>query len=361
MHCAVTGTNPRRSVKSRDNSRVLSKLEQLPTPTSGWVPVKKMKNLVHKPAFSWHNRFAMKLLRMLGALAFGLYLVGCAGNGTVTGGGGGGFNIVGTPKVEMIFSSGFFPNPGLPTFGDPLNIRTGEQVQFQLVGYTAAGVRTVLTPDFWRTTDLTQTFGVLSANTGVFNASSRQSPGPQVVTARWNDQDISIDYGVKPRQVRIIGSVLNHVTHLPVQYVNLYFYDINGVFLGTSSTAYDGSFHADMPPNVARFQVVNDSLPLTVFRLILHDDTQPVSTFPPDYLNNRNNAGTPIPVAVDTSNMTYRATGVGVECLPILSQSTYVNSDYFLAKPILIIPNGDVDGLGNPVDPALLAVGCTVP
>ena len=321
-----------------------------------------MQILVHKRAFYWHNEGAMKLLRMLGALAFGLYLVGCAGNGTVAGGGANGNNIVGSPAVEMIFSTGFFPNPGLPTFGDPLNIRTGEQVQFQLVGYTATGVRTVLAPDFWRSTDLTNTFGVLSANTGVFNASSRQSPSPQVVTARWHDQDFSVSYGVKPRQVRIIGSVLNHVTKLPLANVNLYFYDINGVFLGTASTTYDGTFHADMPQNVARFQVVNDSLPLTVFRLMKYDDSEVVSTTVPDYINNRNAAGTPVPVAVDETNMTYRATGVGIQCLPLLSQSTYTNSDYYLAKPILIIPNGDVDGLGNPItDPSLLAIGCTVP
>ena len=321
-----------------------------------------MKNLVHKRAITWHNEGAMKQLRMLGALAFGLYLMGCAGNGTVAGGGGGGVNnIVGTPTVEMIYSTGFFPNPGLSIFGDPLNIRTGEQVQFQLVGYTATGVRTVLAADFWRSSDQTNTFGVLSTNTGVFNASSRQSPAPQVITARWHDQDISVDYGVKPRQVRIIGSVLNHVTHLPMQNVNLYFYDDSGTFLGTASTTYDGSFRAAMPPSVARFQVVNDSLPLTVFRLMLHDSGQAVTTFAPDYLNNRNSSGTPIPVSVDETGMTYRATGVSQTCLPPLSTSTYINTDYYLAKPIMIIPNGDVDGLGNPVDPDLLAVGCTVP
>ena len=305
----------------------------------------------------------MKQLRMLGALAFGLYLIGCAGNGTVAGGGGGGggVTIVGTPKVEMIYSTGFFPNPGLPTFGDPLNIRTGEQVQFQLVGYTAAGVRTVLAPDFWRSNDSTNTFGVLSSNTGVYNASTRQSPSPQVITARWNDQDISADYGVRPRQVRIIGSVLNRVTHLPIQNINMYFYDINGDFIGTATTAYDGSFHAAMPPTVARFQIVNDSMPNDVFRLMLHDDSLTVTKFLPDYLNNRNSSGTPVPVSFDQTGMTYRATGVGNTCLPLLSSSSYINTDYFLQKPILIVPNGDVDTLGNPVDPDLLAVGCSVP
>ena len=321
-----------------------------------------MKILVHKRAFCWHNVGAMKQLRMLGALAFGLYLMGCAGNGTVAGGGGGGgLNLVGLPKVEMIYSTGFFPNPGLPTFGDPLNIRTGEQVQFQLVGYTAAGVRTVLSADFWRTDDLTNTFGILSANTGVYNASSRQSPTAQVVTARWMDQDFSAFYSVRPRQIRIIGSLLNRVTGLPMANISMYFYDINGNFLGPGQTAYDGSFHAAMPPTVARFQIVNDSLPSTVFRLILHDDTLAVSTTIPDYLNNRDASGTPFPEHIDQTGMTYRATGVGQACLPLLSPSTFVNTDYYLAKPIYIIPNGDVDTFGNPVDPALLAVGCSVP
>ena len=294
-------------------------------------------------------------------LAFGLFLMGCAGNGTVAGGGGGGLNIVGTPTVEMIYSTGFFPNPGLPTFGDPLNIRTGEQVQFQLVGYTATGVRTILSADFWRTDDSNNSFGVLSANTGVFNAATRQSPSQQVVTARWMDQDISTFYAVRPRQVRIVGSILNRVTLLPLAHISMYFYDINGNFLGPAQTAYDGSFHAAMPATVARFQIVSDSLPNDVFRLMLHDDTLAVTTFIPDYLNNRNSSGTPIPVSVDQSGMTYRATGVGNACLPPLSSSTFINSDYYLAKPILIVPFGDVDGFGNPVDPNLLAVGCTVP
>ena len=249
--------------------------------------------------------------------------MGCAGNGTVAGGGGGGsFNIVGTPTVEMIYSAGFFPNPGLPIFGDPLNIRTGEQVQFQLVGFTAAGVRTVVPVDFWRTDDTTNSFGVLSANSGVYNASSRQSPSEQVVTARWHDQDISTFYAVRPRQVRIIGSLLDRVTLLPLAHVSMYFYDINGNFLGPAQTAYDGSFHAAMPPTVARFQIINDSLPNTALRLMLLDDTLPVTAFFPDYLNNRNNSGTPIPVAVDQTGMTFRATGVGNACLPLFSSST---------------------------------------
>ncbi len=299
---------------------------------------------------------------MLGALACGLYLMGCAGNGTVAGGGGGGtFNIVGTPTVEMVYSPGFFPNPGLPTFGDPLNIRTGEQVQFQLVGFTAAGVRKVVPADFWRTDDVNNSFGVLSANTGVYNASTRQSPSEQVVTARWHDQDFSTFYAVRPRQVRIIGSILNRVTLLPLAHVSMYFYDINGNFLGPAQTAYDGSFHAAMPPSVARFQIVSDSLSNNVLRLMLHDDTLPVITILPDYLNNRNASGTPIPVSVDQSGMTFRATGVGNACLPLLSASTFTNSDYYLAKPILVSPVGDLDGFGNPIDPSVVAVGCSVP
>ncbi len=299
---------------------------------------------------------------MLGALAFGLYLMGCAGNGTVAGGGGGGtFDIVGSPKVEMIYSTGFFPNPGLPIFGDPLNIRTGEQVQFQLVGYKANGDRVVIPADTWRSDDSTNSFGVLSANTGIYNASTRQSPTEQVVIARWHDQDFSAFYSVRPRAVRIIGSVLNHVTGLPLANITLYFYDVSGNFLGPAQTAFDGSFHAAMPSTVARFQIVNDSLPNNLLRLMLHEDTASVTPVFPDYLNNRNASGTPIPVSVDESGMVYRATGVGNSCLPLISSSAYINTDYYLAKPILVIPNGDVDGFGNPADPNTLAVGCSVP
>lgn len=303
----------------------------------------------------------MKQLRMLGALAFGLYLVGCAGNGTVVGGGTGGAAIVTTPQIEMVYSAGFFPNPGLPTFGDPMNIRTGEQIQFQLVGYTAAGVRTVLTPDSWRTSDTTQTFGTLSANTGVFVASSRQSSISQTVTARFNNLDYSAAYAVRSRQVRVIGSVLNRVTHLPLQNVTLYFYDVDGNYLGPATTAYDGSFHAAMPPNVARFQVVNDTLPNDVYRLFRFDSNLTVQTTVPDYMNNRNSSGTPVAVSFDQTGMQWRASGINKSCLPLLSASTYVNTDYYLAKPIIIAPLGDVDDFGNAIDVDLLAEGCTVP
>ena len=303
----------------------------------------------------------MKQLRMLGALAFGLYLVGCAGNGTVVGGGVSGDVIVGTPQVEMIYSDGFFPNTGLPIFGDPMNIRTGEQVQFELVGYTATGKRVIVNPDGWRSNDTTGTFGTLSANTGVFIASSRQSAVSQVVTARYQGQDISTSYAVRSRQVRIIGSVLNRVTKLPLQGVSLYFYDINGNYLGPATTSYDGSFRAAMPPSVARFQIVNDSLPNNVFRLLRFDSTLAVQTTIPDYLNNRNSSGTPVAVNFDQTGMQWRATGVNQTCLPLLSSSTFTNTDYYLAKPIIIAPLGDVDDFGNPIDPIALPIGCTVP
>jgi hypothetical protein len=304
----------------------------------------------------------MKQLRMLGALAFGLFMVGCAGNGTtVVGGGGGGLDLVGTPQIEMIYSTGFFPNPGLATLGDPMNIRTGEQVQFQLVGYTTAGVRTILTPDSWRSDDTTSTFGNLSGNTGMFLAAPRQTASPLTVTARYNGTDISTNFAVRARQVRIIGSLLNKVTHLPLQGVTIYFYDNNGVFVGPATTCYDGSFRAAMPANVARFQIVNDSLPNNVFRLIRHDSNLAVQTTAPSYLNNRNSSGTPIPVSFDVTGMQWRTTGISQQCLPLISGSTYSNTDYYLQKPILVVPFGDTDDLGNPVDPDLLAEGCSVP
>lgn len=304
----------------------------------------------------------MKQLRMLGALALGLYLIGCGGNSTGTGGGGGTTDpLVGSPTIEMIYSTGYFPGTGLPTFGDPLNIRTGEKVQFQLVQYTQSGVRTILNPGNWRSSDTSQSFGTLSANTGVFTASTRQTDVSQVVTARYNDGDISVAYAVRPRQIRIIGSILNRVTHLPVPNVSMYFYDNDGVYLGTASSTYDGSFRAAMPNTVARFQVVNDSLPNDVYRLIRFDSTLSVQTNFPDYLSNRNSSGTPVAVAFDQTGMQWRLTGINQSCLPLLSASSYSNTDYYLQKPILVVPNGDTDDLGNPIDPDLLAEGCTVP
>ena len=94
---------------------------------------------------------------------------------------------------------------------------------------------------------------------------------------------------------------------------------------------------------------------------MLHDDMLYVTQVAPDYLNNRNSSGVAVPVAFDDTGMTYRATGVGQTCLPMLSASTYLNTDYYLSKPILIIPTNDVDTFGNPIDPSLVAVGCSVP
>lgn len=303
----------------------------------------------------------MKQLRMLGACVAAWSLFGCAGNVMTGAGGGGGLVLVGSPTVEMVYSAGFFPIVGLAPLGDPMNIRTNEQVQFQLVGYTATRQRVVLTAESWRTDDAASTFGVISGNTGLYTASSRQSPFAQTVTARYNGIDYSTNYQVKPRQARIIGSVLNRVTKLPIQGVSLYFYDVNGVFVGSVTTAFDGSFRASVPTNVARFQVVNDSLPLDVFRLMKFDSDISVVTTAPAYLSNRDASGAPIAVAVDQTGTEWRATGVSEPCLPLLSTATYLNSDYFLAKPILIVPNGDVDDMGAPIDPATLAEGCTVP
>lgn len=302
----------------------------------------------------------MKQLRMLGALAFGLYLTGCAGNGTAVTGGATD-PIVGTPHIEMIYSDGYFPNLGLPIYGDPMNIRTGEQVQFELVGITASGARKVITPDFWRSTDTTKTFGTVSQNTGVFVASSRQTDTSQVITARYNGTDISTSYAVRPRQIRIIGSLLDRVTHLPIQGVTLYFYDVNGNYLGPATTSYDGSFRAAMPNTVARFQIVNDTLPDGYYRIFRFDSTLPIQTTIPNYLSNRNSNDIPIAVAFDQTGMQWRESGINRPCLPLLSSSSYANTDYYLQKPVIVAPLGDVDDFNNPIDVNTLPEGCSVP
>ena len=304
-------------------------------------------------------------VRSLAATALCAIVLGCSGNGTdVSSGGGGSAAIVGSPQIEMVYIPGLNQTSTVPTFGDPLNIRTGEQVQFQLVGYTATGQRVVLPSADWITSDLANTYGSISGNTGIFTASSRQSTTSLLVTTRYNGSDVTTFYGIRPRQVRVIGSVLSKKTGLPLRGILIYFYDVNGAFVGTATTTADGSFRAAMPTTVARFQLFNDSIPTDLFRLVRFDSDLSATQSRPDYLNNFTTSGTAIPITVNSTTlagMEYRRTGTTQECKPLLSTSTFDFSDYYLQTPILAISNDETDGTGSVIDPALVAEGCSVP
>lgn len=305
----------------------------------------------------------MKHLRSFGVCLLGLLLVACAGTSTTTttGSTGGGVSIATTPKVEMIYSTGLGSLATLPVFGDPLNIRTGEQVRFQLVGYGSTGERVILSATNWRTSDTTNTFGILS-NTGVYDAASRQTPSTYLVSATYNGVEYSTEYAIKGRETRVTGMVLNQGTGLPVQDAVIYFFDINGDYVGIAQSTYDGSFRAALPRAAQRFQIVNDSLSASFFRLIQFNSTASLTTVRPSYLDNRNSSGVVVSQSVSTAGTQYRLTGVSQLCKPLLSTTTSLTaSDYYLSNPILVVPTTATNGLGAPLDPFLVAEGCTVP
>jgi hypothetical protein len=315
----------------------------------------------------------MKQLRSIAVLTLcvasaSFVIFGCAGNGSNAvvsngGSGGGSFAIVGTPSVEMTYIPGLNQVGELPVYGDPLNIRTAEKVQFQLVGYTATGARVVLPALDWVSGDSSGTFGSISGNTGIFTATSRQSAEAQVITCRYNGQDYSAEYAVKARQVRINGSVLDKVTGLPVRGVIVYFYDEDGIFINQAVSAYDGSFRAALPRTASRFQLFNDSIPNSYLRLMRFDSDGQATLTKPDFFNNRNSSGVVFPVFVNSELydfMQFRRTGSGTDCKPPISNTAYDNSDYYLPSPILLFPNTEVDGSGNPLDPAVVGEGCSV-
>lgn len=293
----------------------------------------------------------------------GLLLLACAGTSptSTTDTGGGGVTIATTPQIEMIYSPGLGSLATLPVFGDPLNIRTGEQVRFQLVGYTSTGARTILSGTNWRTSDTTNTFGTLS-NTGVYDAASRQTPSNYVVSATYNGVEYSTEFAIRGRETRVTGMVLNQGTGLPISGAYIYFYDINGAYVGIAQTTYDGSFRAALPRTAQRFQVVNDSLSSSYLRLIQFNSNDSLTTVRPSYLDNRNSSGVVVAQSVSTSGTQYRLTGVSQQCKPLLGTTTSLPfSDYYLSNPILVVPVGATNGLGAPIDPALVAEGCTVP
>lgn len=305
----------------------------------------------------------MKPFFSASACVLGLLLVACGGNSTSTTGGSTGtvVTIATTPKIEMIYSPGLGFATALPVFGDPGNIRTGEEVRFQLVGYSATGERVILTGENWRTSDTANTFGTLS-NTGVYQAGSRQTPGGLTVSASYNGVEYSTNYSIKGRETRITGSILNKATGLPVQDALLYFYDVNGAYVGQAVTTYDGSFRAALPRTAQRFQIFNDSLAPTFLRLVQYNSNNALTTTRPAYLDNRNSSGVVVAQSVSDAGTQFRATGTSQTCKPLFGTTTSLpNSEYYLSNPILALPVGSTDALGNLLDPLLVAEGCTVP
>lgn len=283
----------------------------------------------------------MMQLRWVGAVALGLAVLGCGGNvanqstntpvstGPV---------IVGDPQIEMVAYGGFIP-VAVPTYSDSLNIRTGEQTQFQLVGYTATGQRVILEATDWRLSSTDSNFGVISGNTGVFTAGSRQTPSPQLVSVRFGGREFTTDYQIKPRQARVIGLLVNQSSGLPIKNVVMEFFSTTGTYLGRARTAYDGSFRVSVPTTVGSFQIISDSLPTGNRREIVFDTNQAITLSRPSYFNNLDSTGAVVPITVPGYTSLPVETGINNALVPIGSTNPSFNADYYLGGPVLIPAN----------------------
>ena len=290
-------------------------------------------------------------------------VLGCAGSDSTTGGPiTPTLTIVTEPRVEAVTTVG---RADLPGFVDPLNIQTGEQVQFQLVGYTADNVRVVLPVNDWGTSDDTNTFGQIANNSGVFLASDRQTPTVQYVRARYNDKDYFAEYQVRPRAIRVGGAVLSQTTRLPLRGIELRFYSDLGQEVGRAVTQYDGTFMAAVPNTATFFQVNNNTLPTDYFRLVRFNSDLDAVITKPAYMNLRNSngvaiAGTLPEDMLTNPNLKYRRSGIDESCQPALAAASTVFTlgDYYLSQPILLVPTNATDDTGAVIDPVLVAEGC---
>ena len=299
----------------------------------------------------------MKLWTSIAATAVLVFLVGCAGSG---GSSTGSVTttipaIVGTPQIEAVFVPGLSGGSALPTFADTLNIQTGERVQFQLVGYSATNQRVVLPSAEWSTGDTEGTFGTISANSGVFTASDRQSDNVVTVGTRYQGRSFVSYFKVRPRSIRLGGLVLSDATHLPVPGLEIRFYNRQGGQIGQAKTQYDGSFLAALPKPIVTsdpdttdtitYQIFEDSVPTGFIKEFKYAPGIEAERSKVDYFNNRNSSGLPIPVSISAMDQALldgskQHAGIGetkVEfSLSLFPSATYETGDYYLGVPILL-------------------------
>ncbi|RYG24160.1 hypothetical protein EON82_11710 [bacterium] len=193
------------------------------------------------------------------SLAIGILALALAACGGNSGGGSksSGNGLTSTPRIEAVLLDPSL-DPAYP-YMDPLAIETGDNVQFQLVSYSASGggfTRNVLSPESFRTTDINRVAGTFSSSDGVFNAVNTDIGSRKyIVTARYNNRDFSSYYTVNPRQIRLHGRVLNQADNTPVPGVTVDFYalrnpldpDSQTVVIASTHTLSDGTFKVSIP------------------------------------------------------------------------------------------------------------------
>ncbi|MDR3692793.1 MAG: hypothetical protein P4L46_25660 [Fimbriimonas sp.] len=174
---------------------------------------------------------------------------------------------------------------------DPTNIEATEQMIFQLVYYSTSpsGVTTrniISSGVSFTTSDRGSVYGVLASNTGQFNASSTASTSPLFVSATYNGMSYASEYDVRHRQARIIGTVLDANTNMPVLAgTNVQFYDSSNTLVDTVTVQFDGSIRASVPTNTKTFTVQGDTLPSGYYRQFSYNaqtfDASVVACFTP--------------------------------------------------------------------------------
>lgn len=208
----------------------------------------------------------MKRLSLLASVLLALVALGCNGSNDNDGQFSGNGGIPGlTPGLRIEATAVDDPNQ----FIDPLNIEVSEQVQFQLVNYTADGTRTVVGGENWLSDDQSNASGRLANNTGLFTASDRPSPEPIGISVTFQGTRYDAFYQVHSRTVRLHGGVFVEGTGTPVYGVVVQFFDDQRLLVGSVRSQADGSIRAIVPSRTTSLQILSETVPEGLFRSFL--------------------------------------------------------------------------------------------
>jgi hypothetical protein len=112
---------------------------------------------------------------------------------------------------------------------------------------------------------------VIGANTGLFLAGENATQGEQFVFAEFQGRRLEARYNVNPRQVRLIGVVLQEGSNDPLPGVDIHFFDNFGTLVGIAQSSYDGSFRASVPTNTVAFVPTIESIPNEFYQTFVHN------------------------------------------------------------------------------------------